>query len=495
MKDFGYDVADYTDVDPRFGTLDDFDELLAGAHDRGLRVIIDLVLNHTSDEHPWFSEARASRHAERHDWYLWSATRPNNWKSAFELKSAWWPNPQTDEYYLGTFTRHQPEVNWRNPQLRRAMYDVMRFWLDRGVDGFRLDVVNWFLKDELLRSNPPSLRPVPDLFQHHLYDRNRPETIEICREMRSLTDSYEDRVMVGEVYTDDVPLAASYHGDHGDALHMAFNFNFLFQPWSAKRFADAANEWYRALPPGAWPNFTLSNHDQHRHISRYAKRGHTDARARVAAALLLTLKGTPFIYYGEEIGMRDTPVPRGRLQDPLGRRSWPLPVGRDPERTPMQWNAGPNAGFTEGTPWLPINRNSAHLNVERQSDDPDSLLSFYRALLDLRKTRPRLHSGDIEFLVPGDLDCFAYRRLDPGSQPRPVSAGNAPRDSAPAGASGGGSADVIALNFADRRRSIPARWPRGTVLFGTHRARGEGVGGDERITLAPNEVVIYDSSE
>ncbi|MFW5684186.1 MAG: alpha-amylase family glycosyl hydrolase [Spirochaetota bacterium] len=473
MADFGYDVADYTDVDPRFGTLADFDRLLEGCHRRGLRVIIDLVLNHTSDEHPWFQEARRSRDNPYHDWYLWHAERrPNNWKSAFELSSAWWPNDATGEYYLGTFTRHQPEVNWRNPDLRAAMFDVMRFWLDRGVDGFRLDVVNWFLKDELMRSNPRSLRAVPDLFQHHVYDRNRPETIEICREMRALADSYGERVLVGEIYTQDVSIAASYYGPRGDGLHMAFNFDFLFQPWNAARFARSAREWYSALPEGAWPNFTLSNHDQPRHISRFGSGRTALARAKIAATMLLTLRGTPFLYYGEELGMENAKIPRDRLHDPLGKRAWPLPFGRDPERTPMQWDASPAAGFTTGTPWLPVHENYVERNVGLERGDPASLLTLYRHLLAVRSELEELRVGEIEFIAEGAHGLLAYRRFVPGE----------PREA------------VIVLNFAGRhRRGVPGL-PCGSALFGTHREPGDSIDGGS-LDLRPLEALLYRPSD
>jgi alpha-glucosidase len=469
MKDAGYDVSDYTDVDPVFGTLDDFKTLLSEAHARGIRIIIDLVLNHTSDEHPWFIEARSDRSSPKHDWYIWSEQkRPNNWLAGFELQSAWWHNPATDDYYLGTFTRHQPEVNWRNPEVRAAMYDVMRFWLDLGVDGFRLDVVNWYIKDEKLRSNPLSLRLVPDIFQRHVYDRNRPETHEICREMRLLADDYGDRVLVGEIYSSDTAEAAQYHGPNNDELHMAFNFNFLFQPWSARRFFNAASRWYAALPHGAWPNFNLSNHDQVRHISRYAAGTATEARARVAAALLLTLRGTPFLYYGEEIGMRNQRIPRRLAQDPLAKSSFGL-AGRDGERTPMQWTDGPGAGFTSGTPWLPIGEDAETRNAEAVRADPDSLFHFYRRLIELRKSMPALLSGEISFLSPGERGVLAYRR------------------------STAEQTCMVLLNFRGRPRTADlgavAGAPEARVVFGTRRWPGEVVSAVD-FDLSPYEVLI-----
>lgn len=443
MKDFGYDVSDYRGVHPLFGDLDGFDSLLKAAKARGLRVIIDLVLNHCSEEHPWFREARSSRDNPKHDWFIWRPRernlfgrlkKPNNWISQFELSSAWWPNAATGEWYLGTFTRHQPEFDWRNPNLRAEMYETMRWWLDRGVDGFRLDVVNWFVKDTEFRSNPPSLRAVPDIFQNHVYDRNRPETHEICREMRKLADEYEgNRVLVGEVFCRDPAQAASYHGLNTEELHMAFNFELIYQPWDARKIRESIKNWYAALPAGAWPNMTFSNHDQRRPAARFAGKDdeETDARLRVAAALLLTLRGTPFIYYGEEIGMRQGKIRRKDLRDPLGIKTWPFGfLGRDGERTPMQWTAALGAGFSARKSWLPINPDFPERNVAQQSDDPESLLSFHHRLMALRKKSPALSSGDIRFLDGDHADAVVYER------------------------SSGSDRVLIALNFTSREVSL-----------------------------------------
>ncbi len=486
MKDFGYDVSGYTDVDPRFGTMDDFRTLVREAHRRGIRIIIDLVLNHSSDQHPWFQAARRDRRDPHHDWYIWHPglprrirllrrwlrpRRPNNWLSMFEVRNAWRWNEATREYYLGTFTRHQPEFNWRNHELRTAMYEVMRFWLDEGVDGFRLDVINWFVKDDAFRNNPRSWRIYPDLLQRHIYDRNRPETHEICREMRRLADSYGDRLLVGEVFHDDPKLASSYHGKENEELHLAFNFEFLFQPWSARRFARAAKRWYDVLPPGAWPNFTLSNHDQKRHISRYSFGRHTEARARIAAAMLLTVKGTPFLYYGEEIGMRNSPIRKQHLRDPLGRRTWPFPFGRDGERTPMQWSGKTHSGFTKAVPWLPVHPDYAERNVAAQREDPNSLLNFYRELIALRSNSPALLEGRFILLNEGKHNVLAYER------------------------GAGDERVIVVLNFADRSRhtSFPVPEHNLSVLFGTHRRRGEVIQPNNRrshLRLAGHEVLL-----
>jgi alpha-glucosidase len=415
MIDFGYDISDYRDVDPIFGTLDDFRELLSEAHKRGIHIIIDLVLNHTSDEHPWFKESRLDRANPKADWYIWhpgvKGKRPNNWFAQFELKNAWWYDQKRGEFYLGTFTRHQPEVNWRNPELRREMFDLVRYWLDMGVDGLRLDVINWFIKDDQFRSNPLSLKSV-DL-QQHLYDRNRPETIEVCRNLRAITDSYKERMMVGEVYTDDPRIAAQYYGNAGDGLHMAFNFNFLFQRWNAGKLYKSITQWYDNLPEHAWPNFTFSNHDNLRHYFRYRSGRDTDARARVAAALLITLRGTPFIYYGEEIGMTGGKLRRRELQDPLSRRTWPVRrFCRDMARTPMQWDNSANAGFGTASPWLPVAGDYSNKNVHLQQQEAGSLLHFYRRLVWLRKGHRALQTGSIRFVEKYLPDMLVYIRED-----------------------------------------------------------------------------------
>ncbi len=476
MKDFGYDVSDYRDVDPMFGTLDDLRTLLSDAKTRGIRIVLDLVANHSSDEHPWFFEARSSKDSPKHDWYLWvpeTGRPPNNWTAIFELGSAWHPNLATGERYLGTFTKYQPEFNWRNDELREAFYDIMRFWYALGVDGFRLDVATGYFKDSELRSNPFSSKANPDFFQKHIYDRNRPEVHEVFKEMRAVADAAGERVLIGETHGQDRLLAASCYGKHDDELHLAFNFEFLYEKWGARNFRESAERWYAALPDGAWPNFTLSNHDQPRHAWRYRGRrfggasseAETEARARVAAAMLLTLRGTPFIYYGEEIGMTCYPFPRAALRDPLGIATWPLRgLGRDPERTPMQWTGGENAGFSTAKPWLPINRDYRSRNVATQETDPASLLSWYKSLIALRRAKAALHEGSITFLDL-DVDVLAYTRRAASCE-----------------------SILVLINFASQPRAISQGAP-GRVVLGTARAGGTALKA-EGIVLKPYEVVI-----
>ncbi len=420
QHDFGYDVSDYTDIDPRFGTLDDFDELLEKAHARGIRIIMDMVLNHTSHLHPWFLESRSSRQSPKRDWYIWRDGRgpgkpPNNWKSVFG-GPAWEWDPRTGQYYYHAFLVEQPDLNWRNPEVKRALFDVLRFWLDRGVDGFRLDVVNYYFKDAQFRDNPTHWAITYGYGrQRHLYDKDQPELHPLYREMRALVDAYPQRMMVGEVGSDrPAEAAAAYLGERADELHLTFNFAFARCPWSAPAFHREVERWEALLPPGGWPTYFLSNHDQVRHVSRYAAGDWTEARARVAAALLLTLRGTPFLYYGEEIGMREVHIPREEIQDPPGRRFWPFYKGRDGCRTPMQWDASEHAGFTRGIPWIRLAPDYRERNVAVQEGDPGSLLHFYRRLIWLRKATPALQRGSYRSLVHRPTRALAYLRETPG---------------------------------------------------------------------------------
>jgi alpha-glucosidase len=401
MADFGYDVSDYRDVDPTFGSLAAFDELLSQAHRRNIRVIVDLVPGHTSDEHPWFKAARSSRTDPKRGHYVWADPRrggpPNNWRAAFRRVSAWTLDPQTGQYYLHHFLPQQPDLNWRSEDVRAAIDDVLRFWLDRGVDGFRVDVASGLIRDERLRDNP----------RFRLLGRPRPrnwdldEVHEIHRRWRKVLDSYAgDRMAVGEIGVRNLRRHVRYYGND-DELQLSFNFHFLEQPWSAERFRAVVEEWERLLPKASWPDYTLSNHDRSRATSRYGVE-----RAAVAAMMLLTLRGTPFIYYGEEIGMTDVPIPPERVLDV---------DGRDPERTPMQWDGSPNADFTTGDPWLPLAADHVRRNVAAQRGDPTSLFSLYRRLIWLRKSSPALRRGSYR-TVPAPRGVFAFAREADGER-------------------------------------------------------------------------------
>lgn len=413
--DFGYDVSEYCDVDPKHGTLADFDRLVNEAHARGIRVVLDLVLNHTSDQHAWFHRSRSSKDDPYHDWYIWRKGRgsnrpPNNWQSIFG-GSAWQYDASSGEYYFHMFYPQQPDVNWRNPSVRSAMLDVFRFWLERGVDGFRLDVFNVYFKDDQFRDNPPALGLRGFDRQRHIYDCDRPEMLPLLREIRELLDSYPERYAVGETFLHSPRKAASYCAP--GLLHAAFDFSFLECPWKPARFLSAIQRWEEVLHEESRPTYVLGNHDVRRIASRYG-RGEDDERLKVAAAMLLTLRGTPFIYYGDEIGMRDITVPRSEIRDPVGRRYWPFYRGRDGCRSPMQWDVSANAGFSAAEPWLPVHPDYPQRNVAAQQADPNSLFNFYRRLLHLRREVPALRRGMFQPLTFEPQRLLAYLRQTEG---------------------------------------------------------------------------------
>ena len=411
MADFGYDISNYTDIDPFFGTLDDFDALLAGAHDRGLKVLLDYVPNHTSDQHPWFLDSRSSRDSAKRDWYIWRDPKagggpPNNWLSNFG-GDAWEWDGKTGQYYYHAFLKEQPDLNWRNPEVHGAMLKVLRFWLDRGVDGFRVDVMHHLAKDTEFRDNPPNpeWRPGMSPYRELLttYTADLPEVQEIVAELRNVLDKYDDRMLVGEIYLP-VERLMAYYGASGKGAHLPFNFQLIGLPWNAREIAAAVERYEALLPSYAWPNWVLGNHDKSRVATRVGP-----AQARVAAMLLLTLRGTPTMYYGDEIGMHDVPIPVEQVQDPFEKNVPGLGLGRDPERTPMQWSNDEQAGFTTGNPWLPIAGDHQTINVALERDSPTSILTLYRRLIELRRAEAALSVGDFAPLpAPGDL--MAYIR-------------------------------------------------------------------------------------
>ena len=422
--DFGYDVSDYVNVDPMFGDLADFDELLAGAHGRGLKVIVDFVPNHSSDQHPWFVESRSSRTNPKRDWYYWrdpkpDGSPPNNWLAAFG-GPAWTLDEQTGQYYLHQFLPRQPDLNWRNPEVKAAMFDAMRFWLDRGVDGFRIDVAIALMKDPELRDNPPN----PDFGRVHtmhkatgevesqLQVRNfgHPDIHGLYREIRELLNSYDStssRVMIGELHIWDPKVWATYYGAALDEMHLPYNFGLLKTEWQARAIMDHVAGIEAAVPPGGWPNYVFGNHDEHRIATRIGPEN-----ARVAMMLLLTLRGTPTIYYGDELGMEDVAISPEQERDPWGLRVPGLNLGRDPGRTPMQWSSHANAGFTEpgATPWLPLESEWQTRNVDLQDADPFSMLALTKQILALRRNHPALNCGNYEAVSDDTPDCLVFRR-------------------------------------------------------------------------------------
>jgi alpha-glucosidase len=469
MKDFGYDISDYTDVNPLFGSLKDFATLVDEVHRRGMRLILDFVPNHTSDQHAWFQEARNSRKNPKRNWYLWrdpgpDGGPPNNWLSNFG-GSAWQLDETTGQYYYHAFLKEQPDLNWRNPEVRHAMFDVLRFWLDRGVDGFRVDVIWHIVKDDVFRDNPRNPAYQPGQNPHHellsTYTADRPEVHGIIGEMRRVLDAYPRRMMVGEVYLP-IERLITYYGVGGAGVHMPFNFQLITMPWQAHVIRDAVKTYESALPSYGWPNWVLGNHDNPRIASRIGQ-----AQARVAAMLLLTLRGTPTLYYGDEIGMRDVPIPPDKVQDPFEKNVPGMGLGRDPARTPMQWDGSSFAGFSDAEPWLPIAKDSANINVTLQREQRDSMLQLYHRLIQLRRAEPALSIGSYD-PIEADCELILFKRRQ------------------------GPKAFLIALNLGDRPQICkPAGLNGGTIRMATGLNR-EGEAIKQSIQLNANEGIVIE---
>jgi len=455
MKDFGYDISDYVAVHPDFGTMSDMEQLIAECHTRGIRVLLDFVPNHSSDQHPWFIESRSSRHSPKRDWYYWRSAKadgspPNNWISIFGGPAWTWDVP-TGQYYLHSFLAEQPDLNWRNPEVVAAMHDVLRFWLDRGIDGFRIDVMGMVLKHPELADNPldPEWRPLlPDYRRVlQLNSRNHPDVIEAVRGIRRVLDEYEGRVAVGEVFGTAEQIAWYYGGEALDGLHLAFNFQLInevdppddFTPWEAETIARIINNAQRATPGGGHLCFALGNHDRSRLISRMDHDGRGRERARAAALLHLGLPNTPFIYYGEEIGMVDVDIPEQLLQDPARFRHG----GRDPERTPMQWDASAGRGFSTAEPWLPYG--PVTISVAAEQEDAGSLLNLYRRASWMRKREAPLREGRLRDLTTMD-GVLSFARHTRGS-----------------------GTILVVVNTASQPRSLPLAGPA-EVILATHTA-------------------------
>jgi alpha-glucosidase len=460
MEDFGYDVADYCNIDPIFGSMEDFDRLLTEMHRRGLKVILDFVPNHTSDRHSWFLESRSSRTSAKRDWYLWRDPPPNNWLSNFG-GSGWAWDEATGQYYYHSFLKQQPDLNWRNPAVRTAMFEALRFWLDRGVDGFRVDVMWLMIKDDLFRDNPPnpgyrlgtpsSHRLLP------VFNSNRPEVHEVVAQMRAVLESYQSRVLIGEIY---LPVAqlVTYYGEGLKGAQLPFNFQLLQTVWRADEVARVITEYESALPPDAWPNWVMGNHDKSRIATRVGVR-----QARVAAMLLLTLRGTPTMYYGEEIGMTDVSIPPEQVQDPAEKNEPGIGAGRDPERTPMPWDDSPHAGFSTSKPWLPLGSDYATVNVAAMLGDNQSILTLYRRLIALRRSRAALLTGQMRGII-GEKGVLRYRRVQ------------------------GKERLLVVLNMGHETAEVEV--PPGTVLLSTWLDReAESVGGVVALRAAEGLVI------
>ena len=468
--DFGYDVADYCAAQPVFGDLGTVDALIAEARERDIKIVLDIVPNHSSDRHPWFIDARSSRGSAHRDWYVWADPKadggpPNNWLSAFG-GPAWTLDARTGQYYLHNFLPEQPDLNWWNPAVRDAFDDIYRFWFDRGVAGFRIDVAQGIVKDRELRDNPVATKDDPPSVREHgqrsVYNMERPEVHDVLRRWRALANTYDPpRILLGETYVLDPRSIGRFYGQ-GDELHLAFNFTFVHAPFEAVALARAVAESEAIIPAVGWPAWTVSNHDVSRVMSRWA--GGDERKLRCALLSLLTLRGTPVLYYGDEIGMPDTALRNADLQDPLGKRFWPAPRGRDPERTPMHWRDVPGGGFTDHgvPPWLPIGDVAAR-NVDDQRRDPSSTVNFVRDLIAARRHRRDLRSGSYTPL-PSPAGVWAWQR---------------------------GRETAVALNLSDEPASVAAI--RGAVVISTTRSR-EGERVDRGLELSPWEGAVCSSA-
>jgi alpha-glucosidase len=412
--DFGYDVSDYENIDPMYGTLADFDRLASEAHKRDIHIILDFVVNHTSDQHPWFLDSKSSRNSAHRDWYIWRDGKgpgqpPNNWVSIFG-GPAWKFDPATNQYYYHIFYPQQPDLNWRNPAVKEAMFDVTRFWYNRGVSGFRLDAVDTLFEDPNLPDNPivkPGKNAFGDPFEEKKYNSKLPEVHDVLRGLRNVADEY-NAVLIGETWTADVAELNQYYGK-GNELQLPMDF--LFTTVNKLSVAEFRKQIAEVNAAAGWPTFVISNHDIPRSYDRYGDGKHNDEIAKLMAALYLTLRGTPIMYYGEEIGMKTTPPTRQEdVQDPIGRKGWPEEKGRDGERTPMQWNDSANAGFTKGKPWLPVPGTYKTHNVAEESKDSDSVLSFYKQLLKLRHTNAAMLDGSYTAINEHDTNVLTYVR-------------------------------------------------------------------------------------
>lgn len=462
MADFGYDVADYCGVEAMFGDLALFDALLTDVHARGLKLLLDFVPNHSSTEHPWFVESRSSRSNPKRDWYFWRDAAPdggppNNWTSDMG-GSSWEFDAATGQYYLHTFLKEQADLNWRNPEVRQAMTEVLRFWFDRGVDGFRIDVLWHCIKVEDLRDNPPNPAFTPQMaeklkvLQHH--SAHQPEIHEIANAFRTLADEYGERLLVGEICLPLHQLMTYYGTPEAPGVHLPFNFQLFEAPWDPAVIGEIIAEYEAALPPGGWPNWVLGSHDAPRLAGRIG-----EAQARVAAMLLLTLRGTPTLYQGDELGIGKVNIPPDRIRDPQDLRQPGKGLGRDAARTPMPWSNDRFAGFGTAEPWLPLNNDWRTRNVATQEQDEHSMLALYRRLLALRRQHSALSIGDL-IMVPAEGDVLQYERHH------------------------GGERLMVALNFSGKEQ--PVRLPdevaaglllstEGRAWFSQALAPGEGV--------------------
>lgn len=476
MLDFGYDVSDYEAVDPMFGTLEDFDRLVAEAHRLGIKVMIDQVLSHTSDRHPWFAESRLSRENPKADWYVWAdakpdGTPPNNWLSIFG-GPAWDWDTRRCQYYLHNFLATQPDLNFHNPDVQAALLDAVEFWLKRGVDGFRLDTVNFYVHSKRLEDNPPA--PLKDRnspeapavnpynWQDHVFDKSQPENLEFLRRLRALLDRYPGQTTVGEVGDGARSLRTmAAYTSGGDKLHMCYTFDFLSPIFTATHFRERIAA-FEAIVDDGWPCWAFSNHDIARHATRWAAYGDAERVARLAAGILLSLRGSVCLYQGEELGLTEASLRFEDLADPYGIRFWPEYKGRDGCRTPMVWESNaPNAGFSAGKPWLPVAPEHVAKAANREAGDPSSMLAHYKILLAFRRAHPALRCGTIE-LLDAPADVLVFLRV------------------------GGGERILCAFNLGSKNETIDLPAGYAVTALGGHGFNGRLAGG-QKIDLPAGE--------
>ncbi|MBR0995531.1 DUF3459 domain-containing protein [Bradyrhizobium japonicum] len=465
FRDLGYDISDYCAIDPAFGSLEDFDRLLDALHTEGIRLILDLVPNHTANDHDWFVESASSANSAKADWYIWADAAenggpPNNWLSRFGGSGWEWCETRR-QYYYHSFLVEQPDLNWRNPAVRAAIANVMRFWLDRGVDGFRVDASAVLIKDELLRDNPtnPNAKgKPPPQHQKPVFTDDRPGTMDCIEFIREVIDGYRGRMLCGEVQGK-IDRIGHFYGNGRPRLHLPLNFALLDSQWGALSLQATIDAYLNAIPDHAWPVWVVGGHDKQRIASKIG-----EAQMRVLAMLLMTLRGTPFFFMGDEIGRKRVPIPSDRIHDPFEKLVPGYGLCRDPERAPMRWDESPDGGFTMGRPWLPLEPPDGAANVAGQRRDERSILALFRALIALRREHAGLHHGVYEPLR-GQNDVIAYRRTD------------------------GRKEFLVALNIA----AEPRKWHlpgHGRLLISTHLDRPQELLPNASILLRGNEGVI-----
>lgn len=457
MDDFGYDISDYTDVDPIFGDLKTFERLVKEAHKRDIRIIMDFVANHTSIEHPWFKESRSSKHNPKRDWYIWKDPKPdgsvpNNWLSVFG-SSAWTFDEKTRQYYMHSFLPEQPDLNWRNNEVKTAMEKVLEFWIHKGVDGFRSDATYHLIKDDQFRDDPPNpnYKGPKNSYDEliHVYSQGRPEALDTINTFCSVLGLHEDKYIISEAYLD-VPEMTKFYKACSNGLHAPFNFNLILLPWDAKLVRSHIDAFEASVNKDDWPNYVLGNHDRPRVVTRVGEK-----RARLLAMLLFTLRGMPFVYYGEEIGMENVDVPVNKQKDLIGNR---LAANRDGERTPMQWDNSQNAGFSDVEPWLLVNDSYKEVNIEKQSKDPFSMFNLYRRLIQFRNRNPVLQQGSYRSFDLGDNHIFAFVREYEDIQV------------------------FVILNFSRNKESISFPFKKARVIIDTYNQKdGQSIIGDRCI--------------